>query len=154
MLTNPEPDRNIEELNDDEIYAAIRYLELDPRSASKHSDDTATTEKNDHNGVLICGCLYIAVLGCLAVFWLYFRWGWFLASSENEIDWWILGPSQHLALAAIFGSITGALASSVSARIPQRHQDRRDIPAKRIFYRERLYSDFINENVHPLADAI
>jgi hypothetical protein len=73
MLTNPEPDRNIEELSDDEIYAAIRYLELDPRSASKQIDDTATTEENDHNGVLICGCLYIAVLVCLAVFWLYFR---------------------------------------------------------------------------------
>jgi hypothetical protein len=68
MLTNPEPDRNIEELNDDEIYAAIRYLELDPRSASKQSDDTATTEENDHNGVVICICLCIAVLGCLAVF--------------------------------------------------------------------------------------
>jgi hypothetical protein len=73
MLTNPEPDRNIEELNDDEIYAAIRYLELDPRSASKQSDDTATTEENDHNGVVICVCLYIAVFGCLAVFWLYLR---------------------------------------------------------------------------------
>jgi hypothetical protein len=54
----------------------------------------------------------------------------------------------------IFGSITGALASSVSTWITQRHQDRRDIPAKRIFYRERLYSDFINESAHPLADAI
>jgi hypothetical protein len=64
MLTNPEPDRNIEELNDDEIYAAIRYLEPDPRSASKRSDD---------NGVVICACLYIAVLGCLVVFWLYLR---------------------------------------------------------------------------------
>ena len=29
MLTNPERNRNIEELNDDEIYAAIRYLEPD-----------------------------------------------------------------------------------------------------------------------------
>jgi hypothetical protein len=26
--------------------------------------------------------------------------------------------------------------------------------AERIFYRERLYSDFINENAHPVADAI
>jgi hypothetical protein len=73
MLTNPEPDRNIEELNDDEIYAAIRYLELDPRSESKQSDDTARTKENDDNGVVICACLYIAVLGCLTVFWLYLR---------------------------------------------------------------------------------
>jgi hypothetical protein len=73
MLTNPEPDRNIEELNDGEIYAAIRYLEPDPRSASKLSDDTATTKEKGYNGVVICVCLYIAVLGSLAVFWLYLR---------------------------------------------------------------------------------
>ena len=73
MLTNPEPDRNIEELNDDEIYAVIRYLEPDPRSASNQSNDTATTRENADNGVVICVCLYIALLGCLAVFWLYLR---------------------------------------------------------------------------------
>lgn len=73
MLTNPEPDRNIEELDDDEIYAAIRYLEPDPRSASKRSDDTAATKENDDNSVVICVCLYIAVLGCIAVLWLYLR---------------------------------------------------------------------------------
>jgi hypothetical protein len=71
MLTNPEPDRNIEELDDYEIYAAIRYL--DPRSASKESDDTAATKETDDNGAVICVCLYIAVLGCLAVLWLYFK---------------------------------------------------------------------------------
>jgi hypothetical protein len=73
MLTNPEPDRNIEELNDDEIYAAIRYLESDLGRASKQSDDTATTKENDDNGVAICVCLYIAVLSCLLGFWLYLR---------------------------------------------------------------------------------
>jgi hypothetical protein len=71
MLTNPEPDRNIEELNDEEIYAAIRYLEADPRSASKESDDTATTVENDDDAAVICVCLYIGVLGCLVVLWLY-----------------------------------------------------------------------------------
>jgi hypothetical protein len=70
MLTNPEPDRNIEELNDDEIYAAIRYLEQDPRGASQQNYHTSTTADNDRKGVVICICLYIAVLGCLAVFWL------------------------------------------------------------------------------------
>jgi len=63
-------------------------------------------------------------------------------------------PASISALAAIFGSITGALASSVSTWITQRHQDRRDILAKRIFYREQLYSDFISESAHALADAI
>jgi hypothetical protein len=73
MLTNPEPDRNIEELNDDEIYAAIRYLEPDPGSTRKRCDDTAATKKNDVNGVVICVCLYIAVFGCLVVFWFCLR---------------------------------------------------------------------------------
>jgi hypothetical protein len=73
MLTNPEPSRNIGELNDDEIYAAIRYLDVDPRSASTRSDDTGTSKENDDNGVVICVGLYIAVLGCLAVFWLYLK---------------------------------------------------------------------------------
>ena len=73
MLTNPERDRNIEELNDDEIYAAIRYLEPDLRNASKQSDDSATTKGNGYNGVVICVGLYIAVLACLVVFWLYLR---------------------------------------------------------------------------------
>ena len=73
MLTNPESDRNIEELTDDEIFAAIRYLEAPPTSASEQSDDTATTEVHDDHGVVICVCLYIAVIGCLAVFWVYMR---------------------------------------------------------------------------------
>jgi len=58
------------------------------------------------------------------------------------------------ALAAILGSLTGALASSVSTWITQRHQNRRDILAKRIFYREQLYSDFISESARALADAV
>jgi len=64
-----------------------------------------------------------------------------------------LGPDSISALAATFGSITSALASSVSTWITQRHQNRRDILAKRIFYLEQLYPDFISENAHALADA-
>jgi hypothetical protein len=66
MLANHEPDRNIEDLTDAEIYAAIRYLE--PAEAS-------TDEQNDRNAVVICVCLYlyIALLGCLAFVWLYWR---------------------------------------------------------------------------------
>ena len=73
MLTNPEPDRNIEELSDDEVYAAIRYLEPDPLGTSKQNDDTAVPNKDDDSGAVICVCLSIAVIGCLAVFWLYLR---------------------------------------------------------------------------------
>ena len=63
-------------------------------------------------------------------------------------------PASISALAAIFGSLTGALGSSVSTWITQRHQDRRDLLAKRIFQREQLYSDFISESVRAMADAI
>ena len=65
-----------------------------------------------------------------------------------------MDPVSISALAAIFGSLTGALASSVSTWITQRHQDRRDLLAKRIFYREQLYSDFISESASALADAV
>lgn len=63
-------------------------------------------------------------------------------------------PATISALAAIFGSLTGALASSVSTWITQRHQDRRDLLARRIFHREQLYSDFISESTRAMADAI
>src|SRR5579864_6974846 len=63
-------------------------------------------------------------------------------------------PASISALAAIFGSLCGAFASSASTWITQRHQDRRHLLAKRIFYREQLYSDFISETAHALADAI
>jgi hypothetical protein len=64
MLTNHEPDRNIEYVTDAEIYAAIRYLE---------PAETSVDEQNDNNSVVICVCLYIALLGCLAFIWLYCR---------------------------------------------------------------------------------
>lgn len=73
MLTSPEPDRNIEELNDDEIYAAIRYLDRDPASPGRESEDTVTPMENDDRGVAICVFLYFALLGCLVFVWLYWR---------------------------------------------------------------------------------
>ena len=69
MLTNHEPDRNIEDLTDTEIYDAIRYLEPDETSASKLGEDN----REKDNGVVICVCLYSALLGCLAFVWLYWR---------------------------------------------------------------------------------
>jgi hypothetical protein len=63
-------------------------------------------------------------------------------------------PATISALAAIFGSLTGALASSVSTWITQKHQDQRDLLAKRIFHREQLYSDFISESARAYAEAL
>ena len=68
MLTNQEPDRNIEDLTETEIYDRIRYLEPNPQSANEMDGD-----RNKDNGVVTCVCLYIALLGCLAFVWLYWR---------------------------------------------------------------------------------
>ncbi len=58
------------------------------------------------------------------------------------------------ALAAILGSMTGAMGSTLSTWITQRHADRRDLLARRIFHREQLYSDFITECTRILVDAL
>jgi hypothetical protein len=58
------------------------------------------------------------------------------------------------ALAAIGGSVAGALGSTVNAWIVQRHQDRRELVAKKVFQLERLYAAFINESARLLVDAL
>ena len=63
-------------------------------------------------------------------------------------------PGTMTALAAIFGSLVGALGSSIGTWITQRHQDRRDLLARQIFHREQLYSDFISETARVLVDAL
>ncbi len=63
-------------------------------------------------------------------------------------------PASISALAAVGGSLVGALGSSVSAWLAQRHQDRRDLLAKKIFHREQLYSDFISETAQAFGDAV
>jgi len=62
-------------------------------------------------------------------------------------------PGAITALAAIFWSLVGALGSSTSTWIIQRHQDRRDLLARKIVRRETLYSDFISESARFLVDA-
>jgi len=42
-----------------------------------------------------------------------------------------LGPESIAGLAAIFGSLVGALGFSTSTWITQRHQDRRELPVDR-----------------------
>jgi len=64
MLANQEPDWNIGDLTDAEVYAAIRYLE---------PAETCTDEQNDDNGVVICVCLYVAMSACLVFLWLYWK---------------------------------------------------------------------------------
>ncbi|MGA8406959.1 MAG: hypothetical protein WB680_07250 [Candidatus Acidiferrales bacterium] len=58
------------------------------------------------------------------------------------------------AIAALLGSLVGALVSSVSTWITQRHADQRDLVARRIFYRVQLYSEFITESTRVLVDAL
>ena len=58
-------------------------------------------------------------------------------------------PETIIALAALCGSLVGALGSSLSTWITQRHQGRRDLLAKKLFHREELYSDFISESAPP-----
>ena len=65
-----------------------------------------------------------------------------------------MGPGTITAFAALLGSLVGALGSSLSTWITQRHEGRRDLLAKKIFHREELYSDFITESAHLLADAL
>ena len=58
------------------------------------------------------------------------------------------------ALAAIAGSLVGALGSATGTWITARHQDRRDLLGKQIARREALYSDFIGESAQLLVDAM
>jgi len=63
-------------------------------------------------------------------------------------------PATVPTLAVIGGSVVGALGTTVSAWIAQRHQDRRELVAKRVFQLELLYSDFINESARLVVDAV
>src|SRR5258708_257333 len=65
-----------------------------------------------------------------------------------------MNPPTITALAAIFGSLTGALGTSISTWIIQRHQDRRELVAKNVFHREQLYSDFITESARIIVDSL
>jgi hypothetical protein len=63
-------------------------------------------------------------------------------------------PATIPLLSAIGGSIIGALSSTVSAWILQRHRERRELVTTKIAHLEQLYSDFINESARLLVDAI
>ena len=63
-------------------------------------------------------------------------------------------PATIPTLSAIGGSVVGALSSTASAWIVQRHRERRELVAKKIAQLEQLYSDFINESARLLVDAV
>jgi hypothetical protein len=65
-----------------------------------------------------------------------------------------MSPTAITALAAVFGSLSGGLASGVSTWIAQRYQSRHDLLVRRMMLREQLYSDFITESTRALADAM
>ena len=69
MLTNEEPDWNTDDITDAEIYAAIRYLEPESGNAAEQNSDGQARD----NGVVICVCLYVVLLGCLAFLLIYWR---------------------------------------------------------------------------------
>jgi hypothetical protein len=62
-------------------------------------------------------------------------------------------PATIPMLSAFGGTIVGALSSTVSALIVQRHRERRERVANEVSQLERLYSDFINESARLLVDA-
>jgi len=69
MLTNHEPDRNIEDLTETETYEAIRYLEPEPQNTNEMNGG----DRGKDNGVVICIALYAALVVCMAFVWLYWR---------------------------------------------------------------------------------
>ena len=69
MLADYDPDWNIDDLTDTEIYAAIRYLE----PGLTNADHLDADDQGNDNGVVICVCLYVALLICLALLWFYWR---------------------------------------------------------------------------------
>ena len=63
MLTNHEPDRNIEDLTETEIYEAIRYLEPQPRYTNERQDDAAA---------LVAAIIFVILmlgLGLMLLYW-------------------------------------------------------------------------------------
>jgi hypothetical protein len=63
MLTNHEPDRNIEDLTETDIYNAICYLESHPRNTNEKQDDTAA---------LVAAIIFVILmlgLGLMLLYW-------------------------------------------------------------------------------------
>ena len=75
-------------------------------------------------------------------------------ASRGQIGSALMNSVMITALAAIGGSLVGALGSAVGTWITASHQDRRDLLGKQIARREALYSDFLGESARLLVDAM
>ena len=62
MLRNQEPDRNLEELTDAEIYAAIQYLEPDSQDSER---------PDDYGGLVFAIFFLVLLLGAIGIVWFY-----------------------------------------------------------------------------------
>jgi len=63
MNQEPQPYWNVDDL----IYAEIRYLDPDPRSANEQD----AHDQNKDNLFVICVCSSVALLVLLAIWWFY-----------------------------------------------------------------------------------
>ena len=70
---------------------------------------------------------------------------------RKEVTEMMMNPASISALAAIVGSIVGALGSGASTWVTQRLQERREFLNKKFAQREQLYSDFISETAKPCS---
>ena len=73
MLTNQEPDWNIDDLTDTEIYAAIRYLEPGARSMYLASAPRSTKEEQDDAAALVISIIFVILMAGLGFILLYWR---------------------------------------------------------------------------------
>jgi hypothetical protein len=64
-----------------------------------------------------------------------------------------LNSATISALAALSGSLVGAMGSALASWNAQKHTDRRSRLAAELAYREQLYSDFITESAKAIFDA-
>jgi len=68
MAKKHESKWNIEDLTHAEIYAAIRYLEPEPRSTTKGQNDATDKKQNDIAALVISVTFVILMLGLWVLF--------------------------------------------------------------------------------------
>ena len=69
MLKDHEPNRNIEELSDEEINSAIHYLEPDPQYPEP--DSQCSEEQNDRASLALAITFLVLLFAAVGFFWFY-----------------------------------------------------------------------------------